>query len=550
VRAADVSEHHDERMRAASPRFGRLACLGLTAIVLLLYGQTIPYGYNGLDDERMIRKDHAFLKDLSHVPQVFVRDVFGNEERERHYYRPLLTLSLMLDTQLGGVDITAFRVTNVLLHALSTCLLLYFLMAIGVRRELALFLTIVFAVHPLQVFAVALVSGRNDPLLAVFVLSSLLQLIRFQRTGSGLACGLHILCLALALFTKESALALLVVQPLLVGLILHQDLRSGRNRALGAIWLLVVAVWFWLRSVALPSGTGAAIGPGSFLLNLPMLPQYVGKIFFPFNLSLFPTIADTGFVYGVLALGITIAALARSREVSWGRVVFGGAWFLAFLLPSLTVGGTPGFEQRMYLPLVGFMVVLCETDLLERADPRSRRFASVASVVIVGFFAISFFRCHEFRDFESFWQSAVEGSPHSRLAHLYYGIELEKRGRLDEAESLYRAYLEREASKHGIHHRLAVILATQRRFAQAERHFLAELEINPGFADAQFDLGVFYARSGRASQAVELWRQIIENDPRYVDAYRALVAHYRARGDRVRAREILEEMRSKGIGDP
>jgi hypothetical protein len=550
VRAVDVSEHHGERIGAASPRFGRLACLGLTAIVFLLYGQTISYGYNGLDDERMIRKDHAFLKDLSHVPQAFARDVFGNEEGKRNYYRPLLTLSLMLDTQLGGVDITAFRVTNVLLHALSTCLLLYFLMAIGVHRELALFLAIAFAVHPLHVFAVALVSGRNDPLLAVFVLSSLLQLIRFQRTGSGLACGLHILCLALALFTKESALALLVVQPLLVGLILQQDLRSGRNRALGAAWLLVLAIWFWLRSVALPSGTGATIGPVNFLFNLPMLPQYVGKIFFPFNLSLFPTIPDTGFFYGVLALGITIAALILSREVAWGRVVFGGAWFLAFLLPSLTVGGTPGFEQRMYVPLVGFMVVLCETDLLGRADPRSWRFASVASVVIVGFFAISFLRCQAFRDFESFWQSAVEDSPHSRLAHLFYGIELEKRGRLDEAESLYRGYLEREVSKHGIHHRLAVILGKQRRFAQAERHFLAELEINPGFADAQFGLGVLYEQTGRASQAVELWRQIIENDPRAIGAYRALVTHYRSRGDRARAQEVLEEMRRQGIGDP
>ena len=136
----------------------------------------------------------------------------------------------------------------------------------SLRRELALFLAIVFAVHPLQVIAVAWVPGRNDPLLAVFVLSSLLQLIRFQRTGSGLACGLHILCLALALFTKESALALLVVQPLLVGLILHQDLRSGRNRALGAAWLLVVAVWFWLRSAALPSGTGC---PMTFRAPIP-----------------------------------------------------------------------------------------------------------------------------------------------------------------------------------------------------------------------------------------------------------------------------------------
>lgn len=540
----------DAGPRAQRTRFVPIACLALTGLVVLLYGQTLTYGYVGLDDESMIQADHEFLRDVSNLPRAFTRGVFGRTVTEGgNYYRPLLTISLMIDAQIGGMDLTAYRVTNVLLHAAATCLVLLLLLALGTRRDLALLLAVVFAVHPLHVLAVALISGRNDPLLAVFALSGLLWLIRFQRTGDRLAFALHVAFFALALFTKESALGLLAVQPLLISLVLGGDLRAPRSRALAAAWLAVVGVWLALRSVALPQGSGAGIGLAGLAANLPTLPQYFGKMLLPFNLSLFPTLRDTGHGYGLLAIAITAIALARSASRSWRRLGFAGAWFLAFLLPSLAVGALPGFEHRTYLPLIGFLFALGETDLLARANLRSWKVAAAAGAVVAGLFAISFARCQAFRDFDSFWTRAVTDSPHSPAAHLKFGSALVMRGRLDEAVDLLTAYLARDDAARRIHHQLALAYAGQERWAETERHLVAELAIDPGFVDARYFLGAVYERSGRASQAIAAWRQAIESDPRDVRAYRALIAHYTSRGDPEAARQISEEMRRLGFSE-
>jgi hypothetical protein len=529
-----------------------LACLSIAAVIGLLYAQTLSYGYVGLDDEVMIQGDHEFLRDLGNLPRAFLRGVFASTASEAgNFYRPLLVVSLMIDTQLGGTDLTAFRVTNVLLHVVATCLVLHLLMALGARREIALLLAIVFAVHPLHVVAVAWIAGRNDPLLAVFALSCLLLLIRFQRTGSWPVFGLHVLFFALALFTKESGLALLLVQPLLIGLVSNGDLRSSRSRALGAAWIAVVVIWFSLRSVALASARETAIGPAAFVANLPDVLGYVGKIAFPFNLSMFPNLRDTGFVYGILAVGTAAIVLARSKRVAWRRVTFGGAWFAAFLLPSLAVPSLPPFEHRMYLPLIGVLIAAGGIDWIEHANPRSFRVASAALVVVAGFFSISFARCLSFRDFDSFWASALVSSPHSGMAHQKYASGLVMRGRLDEAVDILSAYLQRGGSARQIHYQLALAYAGQGRSAEAERHLIAELEIDPRYAPAKYLLGVMYQGSGRETLAVELWQQAIESDPRFTRAYRALLEHYSSRGDRERVREIEAEMRRVGItSDP
>jgi tetratricopeptide (TPR) repeat protein len=529
------------------PRFALLACLALAAVVVLLYGQTLSYGYVGLDDEVIIQQDHEFLGDLANLPRAFQRGVFGATYTEGgNFYRPLLIVSLMLDAQVGGTDLTAFRVTNVLLHAVATCLVLHLLLALGTRREIALLLATVFAVHPLNVQAVAWVSGRNDSLLAVFALGCLLALIRLQKTGSRRAFGLHLLLFALAVFTKESALALLVVQPLLIGPVLGGDLRAPRSRALGAAWLAVIAVWFWLRSVALPPGA-TPIHVAGLVSNLPVLLQYLGKVLLPFNLAALPTVRDTGYVYGALATAIAALAIATSQGGSRRRMAFGGAWFLAFLLPSLMVGALAWFEHRMVLPLVGFLIAAAETDLVRRANARSWQAVAAALVVVVGCFGISFARCAAFRDFDAFWTGAVASSPHSSEAHQKYASGLVMRGRFEEAVGLLTAFLERDDSARRIHYHLALAHAGRNGWAEAERHLEAELEIDPGHVEARYLLGVVYARSGRAGQAVAQWERILESHPREVRVYRALLAHHTSRGEVDAAGAIAERMRRLGL---
>jgi tetratricopeptide (TPR) repeat protein len=214
------------------------------------------------------------------------------------------------------------------------------------------------------------------------------------------------------------------------------------------------------------------------------------------------------------------------------------------------VGALPGFEHRMYLPLVGFAIAALETDWLRRLDPRRPAVAALAGVVIVGFSTISFLRCQTFRDFETFWSHALADSPHSRVAHLIYGAKLMERGRLYDAGAVFTTYLERGGDAQGIHHGLGLVHAARGRTALAQRQFEAEFEISPGFADAQLQLGGVYAKSGRGEQAVALWNEILAQDPDFGPAYQALLSYHRSRGDAERAKQVAERMRRRGIREP
>ena len=68
-------------------------------------------------------------------------------------------------------------------------------------------------------------------------------------------------------------------------------------------WLATIGFWFILRLTALTNPiamTGFDMAK-SLVQNLPALIQFIGKIMFPFNLSVLPLIRDTGFGYGITA---------------------------------------------------------------------------------------------------------------------------------------------------------------------------------------------------------------------------------------------------------
>ena len=545
----------EQQKKLAGPaglgRSAWVAYLGIATITVLLYGKVIPFGYVEHDDAILIKQDHQFLKDLSHIPEAFGRDVFHvtGMDSGKIYYRPILTISFMIDTQLGGTNLAVFHITNILIHILAACLLLHFLMALQVRKGVALFLVMAFAVHPLLVQAVAWVPGRNDSMLTVFALACLLLLMRFHRTGNWIVCGLHLLFFALALFTKENAIGLLVVQAYLLVVILRQNRRWPRVLTVGAGWLVIVTIWFLLRNAALnyPPLPPFKRGMATLFENLPMLVQYIGKILFPFNLSTTPTIQDTGYLFAALGVGCTILSLVLSKGISWRKTIFAATWFLVFLLPSFVIPGLLGFEHRIYLPFVGFLVLLHESAPLRRADPGSRMFRAIACGVVAALFAISFFRCDVFRDRDSFWASAVKSSPHSRMAHLNYGTALLEADRWEEAAALYQEYLKRDADPTLFHNNLAVIYATHKMFAEAEQEFKAEMEINPDYAEAYVNLGGLYHSTGRKDQAEKLWKKTIEISPRHLKAHSLLLRYYRSQGDSVRYQQIVKEMERKGI---
>jgi 4-amino-4-deoxy-L-arabinose transferase-like glycosyltransferase len=116
----------------------------------------------------------------------------------------MLTISFIFDYQIGGASPFIYHFVNVLLHLLATCLLFIFLQKLDYRKELAFLFSFIFLIHPAMTQTVAWIPGRNDSLLAIFILASFIFFIKYlKEKSSNLFWSLFFS--GLAFFTKESA---------------------------------------------------------------------------------------------------------------------------------------------------------------------------------------------------------------------------------------------------------------------------------------------------------------------------------------------------------
>ena len=176
-----------------------------------------------------------------------------------HYYRPLVTLTYMLDAR-SPLSPVPYHATNVLLHVLGSVLFLALLLRLGLRRDVSTVAASLFAVHPVVAGAVAYIPGRNDLLLACFVFGAWLCLERWRERRSPVVLAAHAVLLLGALLTKETA----VVAPAvwMLSSFLDEKRRAPRRDGwLVAAWAAAYAVWLALRSSApdLPQPLGSRL---------------------------------------------------------------------------------------------------------------------------------------------------------------------------------------------------------------------------------------------------------------------------------------------------
>ncbi|MCX5797457.1 MAG: tetratricopeptide repeat protein [Elusimicrobia bacterium] len=491
----------------------------------LLYLRTLFFDFSYLDDNVLILDNQVFLRQLSNIIPAFRMDIFHILHSSAAYYRPLLTVSFILDAQWGGSSPGAYHLTNLLIHLCASCLVYRFLMALDYGEAAALFWALAFTVHPALTQAVAWIPGRNDSLVALFVLAAFLSLVSFLRTGSPSSALAHLLCFAFGLLTKESAVGLVPM-----GLFYWAaSAKAGRRFRDGALllsgWGVVLALWLALRQAALRNPIHMAIADMAVAVwrNLPAVIPSVGKMFLPFDLSVLPILRDMSFFYGFVAVAALAGALWASRKKSWPRVVFGLAWFLVFLLPSF-IRPNPAIaadflEHRLYLPMVGVIVLLCETSWLKA------RAAGLGGLVLAALALGAFVHSRNFEDRMAFWKNAAETSPHSPLAHRNLGAMYYLDGQPSLAEPEYRRALELNPRELMAHNNLGLICMERGLLPEAEKEFLQELAVNPSYDNAFLNLGILRYRQGRGAEAAALWKRALEINPNLLAARRNLAAY-------------------------
>ncbi|RYZ45330.1 MAG: hypothetical protein EOP49_25405, partial [Sphingobacteriales bacterium] len=400
----------------------------LAAIVMLLYYPVFQFGFTELDDTIFIRELYMYNDDLGNLVISFTRGVFNAENDT--YYRPLFLDAMILNYQVSGKEIAGYHVVNVLIHLACVLMLYRLLRHLTFDAVTAFLLSLIFAVHPVLTQAVAWIPGRNDTLLALFTLPYLIYSLKYHKQGNPIHLIAGAIFLIAAMFTKETGLLAPAAAWLLLVVGMRYSWKDKKMIILYAAWVAAAALYFLVRSGAtLKSNNLQAFQMAEdFVSRLPLLIQYLGKILLPFNLSVFPIMENTVYYYGLAALVLLTVGLVLARDRNKWLIAAGLGIYFVLLLPALVVPkglNEQTFEHRLYLPIIGILILLSQT-ILFRNRLKPRNLTAAVGALVVLFAVLNRNHQQYFRDPLSFWSQAVETSPNSAYALMMYGARVEE----------------------------------------------------------------------------------------------------------------------------
>jgi tetratricopeptide (TPR) repeat protein len=355
----------------------------------------------------------GFNKNPANIIQSFLQTLYTNFDSI--YYRPVFQIDMILEYHLFGVHPSGYHLTSLLFHCLSVILVYLFFRKLQLEKVPAFLMSALFAVHPVLSQAVAWIPGRNDILMMIFLLTCILLTFKYLATSGLFAWVGQFVLFIVALFTKETA----VVTPLIIIVLIRYVLKLNWRKIvpLAAGWIIAIIIWYVFRHHAL-----AGKEPPDVLSMFSTTParllailQYLGKIFIPVNLSVFPMMKDISITWGVIALIVLIALIWFSKSYREPLTLFGSFWFLIFIFPVLfipTITNDNLFEHRLYIPIIGILLILSRTFLLTGQTTNKVKLLIFIPVILL-FAIMSLFRIDYFKDALSFWTRAAKDSPES-----------------------------------------------------------------------------------------------------------------------------------------
>ncbi len=186
--------------------------LAIAAAAFLVYLNAFGHDFV-LDDTRIIG-DNLRIRSLGNIPELF-RSSYWGIAGAQSLYRPLVVASYALNYAVHGLSTYGFTAVNVAIHAAVSVLLFALVRTLRGSRIVAGMAGIAFAVHPVHTEAVTGIAGRAELLAALFFLISLLCHRQAAIAGQWVYRLGAPVCLACALLSKESAIALLLVAPVM-----------------------------------------------------------------------------------------------------------------------------------------------------------------------------------------------------------------------------------------------------------------------------------------------------------------------------------------------
>ena len=553
----------------------------LLLIAFLLYARVLAFTeYTHYDDYYLIVDNYVHIKSFSSLGHAFLEDV-SHQGQGGNLYRPLLTISFMLSAQLSGTLPFGYHLLDIILHAASCCLLFSALQALGFRKKSAFYGTLLFCVHPVLTQAVAWIAGRNDSLLAVFILLGFMSVNNFLSTHRMKWYILHLLCFACAMFTKESAILFPLMMIVYSWVVRKDKILSMITALLIVGWIVILVNWQIVRSAAMVVPVGTVQQSATAILsNLPLAVYYLGKIFWPFDLAFAPVLRDAHSTAGILSLAVLGVAVLFSERREWSMILFGALWFLVFLLPTFyynisVQAASKFYEHRIYIPFMGIIFLLLSLSYQKRMQSLKGAVAvaTILMVCVLGF--LSYRHTSDYTNSLTLGEydaatSPNDPGPYKEITRMTMPPALTAALRAQSGslpagegdqlrvtkEDLWQIinHLQVQLNAHPqdptLLHALAVAEFARGLASSSEKNFLAAFHRTPTDAVIPYNLGILYYSAHDVKKAEQAWEQALELDPSMGKAHLNLTYLFYESGRYAAAWNHCQQARRQGMEIP
>ncbi len=513
----------------------------LVGLTLLVFYPVIHYDHTNWDDQLFII-GNPYLRELSwsNILAIFTP---GKIEGELIYI-PITYLSFFADRCWSdGLSSSTIHAGNLLLHLLNVMLVYYLVVTWKSSPLIAFFTAGFFAIHPLQVEAVAWMMGRKEVLSTFLMLLATVNYQNFIRHSRRKYYLSAIITFGLAVLAKPT----MMVGPVIFILILYYHQQSDRSQLMWVMpfFILSVAVIIINRHISVISDN---ISPGHFWYRLQFLPHilagWVKRLLLfddPNVVYLWKSAAVAEHIVLfdyvlIFALGFIIfnALVSGQRTVAFGLL-----WGVITFLPSTAIYLMAEREyitadRYGYFPLIGLFFALftawrCHQPLVKK----------VLLLMLLTGLAISLHAAKRqvaiWENSETLWQYALEQDPANPMACNLLGNYYLTMDNFASGREWHRRAIQHQPDYLLAYINLAWSFARTNDFARAEKYYLRALRIQHDNIAALLGVARVYMEMNKFDQAIFKLQYLLQRDPTHFEACYNLGLIYKQLGQSTEA---------------
>lgn len=543
---------------------GKLSIVFILFITATVYANSLRNSF--VWDDVSVIVDNNFVKSWKNLPLILSTAYFSPSSKTGPYYllnykvgsgetsyRPIVTISYFIDYFFWRLNPFGYHLTSLLLHLLNVLLLFIFIKLTVNNKKIALLSCLLFALHPVNSEAVNVISFREDLLVFLFFITSLILYIKLGKSRGKKKTLIYILVITsffLALFSKEMALSLPFILIIYDFYFLHWQknsipfMRRYAGHFLIMLFYLVVRFCILVNPTKLPLKYAGGNLYTNLLTMSSVFTRYIQWLFFPINLYatlpsdpalIFYSIFNPRVIFS-LTLIITCILIAIKVRRTSKEISFAIVWFFITLLPVSNIIPIITYEANryLYIPAAGFCflisMLLFKLSGLKLASAFvniPRQAARDTIVILIIFYSLfTIIRNNVWKDNIALLLEMAQTYPKNSRIHADLGSRFREIGLLDKAITEYRTAINLVPNFAFYHKNLGECYYEQKNIAETVKEFQKALALDANLLETQINLGTIFGEKGFYQEAIDCFEKAIRIEPDNPLAYNHLGVTY------------------------